>query len=100
MAQSRLDEFGAPNDRWTHGERRLCRPHWQLLTGVAGAAGHSIAYRSAAEVFAALEERVEAFNAMNYEALRQYRGIRLGRGNDPEPVGVVYRSHYMKPQSD
>jgi NADH-quinone oxidoreductase subunit G len=100
MAQSRLDEFGAPNDRWTHGERRQCRPHWQLLTGVARAAGHPIAYRSAAEVFAAIEERVEAFSAMNYEALRQYRGIRLGRGNDPEPVGVVYRSHSMKPQSD
>jgi NADH-quinone oxidoreductase subunit G len=98
MKQSRLDKFGAPNDRWTHGERRVCRPHWQLLSGVAAAAGHRWNYRTAADVFAELSETVEQFRRMTYEALREYRGIRLG--SEPEPVGVVYQSHYMKPQSE
>jgi NADH-quinone oxidoreductase subunit G len=100
LAQSRLDEFGAPNDRWTQGERRLCRPHWQLLSGVAARVGLRLTYHNATDVFAALSDKVEAFRGMNYEALCQYRGIRLGMGSNPEPVGVVYQSHFMKPQSE
>jgi predicted molibdopterin-dependent oxidoreductase YjgC len=100
LAQSRLDEFGAPNDRWTQGERRLCRPHWQLLSGVAARVGLRLTYHNATDVFAALCDKVEPFRGMNYEALCQYRGIRLGMGSNPEPVGVVYQSHFMKPQSE
>lgn len=96
MKQSRLDKFGAPNDRWTQGERRLCRPHWQLLSGIAAVVGHVWHYRTAADVFAALTNQNEQFHTMTYEALRQYRGIRLG--SKPEPLGVVYESHAMKPQ--
>lgn len=96
MKQSRLDKFGAPNDRWTQGERRLCRPHWQLLSGIAAVIGHVWHYRTAADVFAALTDQNEQFHTMTYEALRQYRGIRLG--SKPEPLGVVYESHVMKPQ--
>ncbi len=100
LSQSRLDEFGAPNDRWTQGERRHCRPHWQLVAGVAARVGLRLTYQNASDVFAALCDKVEAFRGMNYEALRQYRGIRLGMGTNPEPVGVVYQSHFMKPQSE
>ncbi len=98
MKQSRLDTFGAPNDRWTHGERRHCRPHWQLIAGIAGALGMQWQYRTAADVFAELSQTVPVFRGMDYHLLDEYRGIRLG--NEPEPVGVVYQSHFMKPQSE
>ncbi|MCS6999556.1 MAG: 2Fe-2S iron-sulfur cluster-binding protein [Candidatus Kapabacteria bacterium] len=98
MKQSRLDKFGAPNDRWTHGERRLCRPHWKLMTEIASRAGHQWSYRTARDVFAALSDTVTQFQGMTYEALIEYRGIRLS--SPPEPVGVVYESHYMRPQAE
>jgi NADH-quinone oxidoreductase subunit G len=98
MEQSRLDKFGAPNDRWTHGERRLCRPHWQLIAGVAAAAGHQWSYQNAAEVFGELSQTVPAFSGMDYHVLDEFRGVRLG--SQPEPVGVIYQSHFMRPQSE
>jgi len=98
MKQSRLDKFGAPNDRWTRGERRLCRPHWQLIAGIATALGLPWHYSTAADVFAELSQTVPAFGGMDYSVLDHFRGVRLGA--QPEPLGVVYESHFMKPQSE
>lgn len=66
FAMSRLDRFGAPNDRWTHSPRRDSRPSWRILTGVAGALGLKWKYSSAEDVFNELAGVIPAFKGMSF----------------------------------
>ncbi|MFM8177743.1 MAG: hypothetical protein ACKOAG_00995, partial [Candidatus Kapaibacterium sp.] len=97
MKMSRLDRFGAPNDRWTQGDKRDCRQAWQIIQGIAVAAGASWTYGSSASVFADIVATVSGFEGMSYEILDHRHGVVLHKINEPEPVEVVYESHYMKP---
>ena len=98
MKLSRWDKFGAPNDRWSQGERRDCRPAWNIMMQIANALGAQWTYTSASSVFDHIASNVDAFKGMSYEVLKAYHGLVLGKGTNPEPVGVVYESHVMKPQ--
>jgi NADH-quinone oxidoreductase subunit G len=66
FSMSRLDRFGAHNDRWTKGTRRDARPSWRILTAVAGALGAKWKYTSAEDVFNELATATEAFRGMSY----------------------------------
>lgn len=98
MKMSRWDKFGAPNDRWSQGEQRNCRPAWQILRSIAHHLGTAWNYTSSSDVFGDLAAHVQQFNGMSYELLNAYHGLVLGKASTPDPVGVVYESHVMKPQ--
>jgi NADH-quinone oxidoreductase subunit G len=98
MKMSRWDKFGAPNDRWSNGEKRDSRQGWRIAMQIANALGASWSFTSSSSVFDHLASNVDAFKGMSYEVLKAYHGLVLGKGTNPEPVGVVYESHVMKPQ--
>ena len=98
MKMSRGDKFGAPNDRWSNGEQRNCRPAWSVLRSIAKQLGATWTYTSSSDVFADIASHVQQFNGMSYELLDAYHGLVLGKASTPDPVGVVYESHVMKPQ--
>jgi NADH-quinone oxidoreductase subunit G len=98
MKMSRWDKFGAPNDRWSNGEQRDCRPAWSVLRSIAKQLGATWTYTSSSDVFADIASHVQQFNGMSYELLDAYHGLVLGKASTPDPVGVVYESHVMKPQ--
>jgi len=94
---SRWDKFGSPNDRWTHGERRDCRQAWRIVQDIANALGAGWTYAHSTDVFADVATHVKSFHGMSYEVLDAYQGLILGKGDQPEPVGVIYESHVLKP---
>lgn len=98
MKMSRWDKFGAPNDRWTNGERRDCRPAWRIISQIAEALGTTWDYTSPASVFADITSHIAPFKGMTLEGLGEHQGLVLGKGTEPEPKGVVYESHVLKPQ--
>jgi len=98
LKMSRLDKFGAANDRWTHGERRDCRPAWLVLTAIARQLSAKWDYRVPENVFAEIAQRIPAFGAMTYEGLDEYCGMELERGSRPVAHGWTYRPHHLRPQ--
>ncbi|MDB5033230.1 MAG: nuoG [Chlorobi bacterium] len=98
MKMSRLDKFGAYNDRWTHGERRDSRPAWQIIQAVARAIGTRWNYSWTEDIFEEMSNRLPAFKAMSYDQLDQYHGVELGRGDRPVPHGWTYIPHEFRPQ--
>ncbi len=99
LRMSRLDKFGAYNDRWTHGDRRDCKPAWQILTSLARQMGANWNYRWAEDVFEEIAGKLEPFHAMSYDRLDEFHGIELGRGQRPTPHGVTYVAHDLRPQT-
>lgn len=87
FSMSRLDKFGANNDRWTKGIRRDARPAWRTITAVANAMGAKWRYASAEEVFKDLTSAVPAFRGMSYARLGT-RGLQLSGQKEKSPVKV------------
>ncbi len=98
MKMSRLDKFGADNDRWTNHEIRDSRQSWKILQSIAKELGKDWNYTKSANVFAEIVENHSNFNDMDYKKLDEYQGLELGKGNNPDPKHVNYVSHYLKPQ--
>lgn len=78
FAMSRLDKFGAHNDRWAKGTRRDARPSWRILTGVAGALGARWKYASAEDVFTEISSTIDSFKGMSYLRIGS-RGMMVAR---------------------
>jgi len=76
FAMSRLDKFGAHNDRWMKGARRDARPSWRILYGVANALGAKWKYSTAENVFSEIASEIHSFRGMTYLKLAS-RGILL-----------------------
>lgn len=86
FALSRLDKFGAQNDRWTRGARRDCRPTWRILANVANAFGAKWKYATVESVFEDLAAEIPSFKGMSYLRLGA-RGMNLAQAkNDSVPV--------------
>jgi NADH-quinone oxidoreductase subunit G len=98
MKMSRLDKFGSFNDRWTHGERRECRPAWQIIQSVARQMGTRWDYKWAEDIFEEMAQKLPAFRSMSYQQLDDYFGVELGKGDRPTPHGPVYVPHHFRPQ--
>lgn len=98
MKLSRLDKFGAYNDRWTHGERRDCRPAWQAIQSLARAMGSTWNYHWSEDLFEEISTRIASFRSMSYEQLDEYHGVELGKGDRPTPHGWNYIPHEFRPQ--
>jgi len=66
---SRLDKFGAQNDRWTHGMKFNARPVWRVITQIAKALGHDFKYENAENVFDDIVKKVPAFSGLSYDKI-------------------------------
>lgn len=97
MKQSRWDKFGAPNDRWSNGEKRDARPAWRILQEIAHHLGSAPSFATASEVFTHMSHHVGGFKDMSYASLKSNQGLVLGKGASTEKVTPVYQSHVMKP---
>ncbi|GMV54119.1 MAG: NADH-quinone oxidoreductase subunit G [Chlorobi bacterium] len=98
LKMSRWDKFGAPNDRWTHGERRDCRSAWRVMQAIAEGMGFKWGYDSSENVFNDIAAHVEGFKGMSYALLDKHMGLILNKADQPEPEQVIYVSNFMKPQ--
>jgi len=94
---SRLDKFGAMNDRWTQHEQRLCKQSWGVIQMVANLMGADWSYKKSADVFAEIEKRILPFKGMSYELLDEYQGLVFNKADRPDPKVNNYVSHVMKP---
>ncbi len=97
MKMSRLDKFGAANDRWTQKELRNCRPAWKVLSLLASHFSVNFNYNKSEDVFNDIAHNVGSFNGMSYRLLKKHQGIIVGKSSNPDPVRHNYESHYMKP---
>jgi NADH-quinone oxidoreductase subunit G len=69
MSMSRLDRFGAPNDRWMKGVRRDARPSWRILASIAGAIGTKWKYQTVEDVFRECASAIPAFRGLTYASI-------------------------------
>ena len=69
FTMSRLDKFGAHNDRWMRGSRRDARPTWRILTNLAGVLGAKWKYSTVEDVFNELASAIPPFKGMSYRKI-------------------------------
>jgi NADH-quinone oxidoreductase subunit G len=98
MKMSRWDKFGSHNDRWTEHESRNCRQSWRIFQGIAKNLGISWNFKSSADVFIEITDRIAPFNNMSYNKLDEFMGLKLGNALNPDPKVFIYQSHYLKPE--
>lgn len=98
MKMSRLDKFGAKNDRWSTHETRNCKQSWRIIQLIASEMGYDWNFKSSKDVFNELSENIPAFSNMDYKKLDEYQGLVLGNGDNPDPKIDNYVSYYMSPQ--
>lgn len=66
LTMSRLDRFGAHNDRWMKGPKRDARPSWRIVSSVAAVLGYRWKYETAEEVFNEIAGGIEGFKGLSY----------------------------------
>lgn len=66
---SRLDKFGAHNDRWTKGAKFNARPAWKVISQIAKVMGTDFGYDNTSEVFDEIASKVPALAGLNYEVI-------------------------------
>ena len=98
MKQSRLDKFGAYNDRWTQGTKRDVKPAWKSIQALAKLMGTAWKYAWAEDLFEDLAGRIGDLDRMTYGLLDEFRGIELGKGDRPVPHPREYQPHFFRPQ--
>ncbi len=82
FAVSRLDKFGAPNDKWTKGPKFNGRPVWKALTQIAKAMGSDFGYDTTEDVFDDIAAKVPDLSGLDYQAIGS-KGVLAG-----QPVAV------------
>jgi NADH-quinone oxidoreductase subunit G len=81
FAMSRLDKFGAHNDRWTKMSKRDARPSWRILAAIGTALGARMRFVSSEDVFKEISEKIQSFKGLSYQKIGS-QGAVLNR----EPV--------------
>jgi NADH-quinone oxidoreductase subunit G len=97
MKMSRLDKFGASNDRWTQHEFRSCRPNWKIIQSIANLFGAKWNYKKASTVFKEISAQFDQFKGMSYELLDEYQGLVIYKALQPDAKVHNYKSHNLKP---
>jgi NADH-quinone oxidoreductase subunit G len=72
FAMSRLDKFGAPNDKWMRGAKRDARPSWRIVTSVANAMSAKWKYATVEDVFNEMANSLDAFKGLSYMRLGSF----------------------------
>jgi NADH-quinone oxidoreductase subunit G len=97
LKMSRLDKFGAHNDRWTHHEQRISRQNWRSIMNIAHLLGADWKFMNSSDVFEEIAGVYPKFKGMSYELLDKHQGLLIGKADQPDPVLNKYESHFMKP---
>lgn len=97
MKMSRLDKFGAFNDKWTQHELRNTKQDWKILQLLANKFNAGWGYKNSEEIFDKIATKFEGLKGMSYELLDEYRGLKLFKAANPEKKELIYESHRMKP---
>lgn len=66
---SRLDKFGAHNDRWARGKKFDSRPGWRIIKKLAGIMGYNFKFENSEEVFMEFCNSVKGLEGLDYEAV-------------------------------
>ena len=82
FAVSRLDKFGAPNDKWTKGSKFNARPVWKALTQIAKSLGNDFGYDTTEDVFDDIAAKVPELSGLDYQTVGS-GGVMTG-----QPVAV------------
>ncbi len=97
MKMSRLDKFGATNDRWTNHEQRSTKQIWRIVQQIANQMNAGWSFKNSSELFDEIANTIEPFKGMNYKLLDEYQGLKFGMAHKPDAKIRNYESHYMKP---
>jgi NADH-quinone oxidoreductase subunit G len=87
MPLSRLDRFGAHNDRWTKGVKRDTRASWRIINSIAAILGAKWKYNKCEDVFNEIASTVESFQGLNYSKIGT-AGALISKTKEP----VIVRS--------
>lgn len=98
MKMSRLDKFGAYNDRWTKHSARNTRQSWKMILGIANAMGAGWKYSNSEAVFDEITDKIAGFKNMSYNKIDLHQGLVMNRADIPDPILNNYISHVMKPE--
>jgi NADH-quinone oxidoreductase subunit G len=93
LAQSRLDKFGTPFDKWSQSKKKDAMESWRLAQHVANALGAKHDYRYTEDVFEAAAHHLAELNGLSYDLLAS-----LGRplnGIDKPFKESIYREVYQ-----
>ena len=77
FSMSRLDKFGAHNDRWTQGPKFNSRPGWKVIKQLAKAFGNDFSFENTEEVFEELANTIEGMNGYDYDSVG-HEGVVVG----------------------
>lgn len=69
MVLSRLDKFGAHNDRWTKGLKRDTRASWRIINSLAAVMGAKWRFNSCEDVFNEIASTIPAFKGISFSRL-------------------------------
>ena len=78
FAMSRIDKFGAHNDRWTHGTKFNSRPAWKILEFFANVSGNKFNYETTEDVFIELSNTIKGMEGADYESVG-HKGFVVGK---------------------
>ena len=66
MSLSRLDKFGAHNDRWTKGPKRDTRASWRIINSLATVMGAKWKYNICEDVFNEIASTIPSFKGLTF----------------------------------
>jgi NADH-quinone oxidoreductase subunit G len=69
LSMSRLDKFGAQNDRWMKGIKRDSRPTWRILASITNAINPKYKYNSVEDVFNEIASTLEDYKGLSYRTI-------------------------------
>ncbi|MPN08860.1 hypothetical protein SDC9_156146 [bioreactor metagenome] len=97
LHQSKLDIFGAANDRWNQKTERNIKSAWFVINELLKKNETSCNYKNVESVFNDITNDYKAFNGMSYELIDRHQGLILNKANSPDPIINNYYSNVMRP---
>ena len=91
LNRSRLDVFGAKNDKWNQKPFMDFKPTWWIVKELLKHFDFNNDYRTAEEIFNDIAKLHNLFNGMSYDLLDKHQGIVLGKANSPDEIVNNYR---------
>lgn len=92
LKMSRLDKFGADNDRWNQHEKRDLRSDWRIIQAISNKLSATWSYTNAEDVFNEITHINPNFKNMTYDKLDKYNGIKIGE-TDSNIIADEYKPY-------